>query len=1227
MSENLLVTLGVQDKGATKQITALNRELKYLDKEYKLTSKSSKTFENSQEGLQKKLSTLEKKYTTTNTKLEVYKKKMTETKTAIAQKEDELEKLTSAEEVNEKAVEKVTKQLENMKNSLRQTEQNINLTEAELSNLTDEIENTHTAMAGQALEKYKREMQELGTQIEQSGEKITKFGQGMSTAGGNMMMLSAPMVAFAGYAVNASMEFEAAMSNVEAISGATGEELEKMSAKAKEMGANTSKSAKDAADGMSYMALSGWDTQQIMSGIEPVLRLAEAGNLDLGRASDLTTDSLSALGLSVEDLTKYLDVCAQAQRKSNTTADAMMEAYIACGGTLKNLNVPLEESATYLGILANRGKKGAEAGNAMNSVLINMTSGAGQAGVAMEKLGISAFDGQGKFKGMNVVLTELGDKLATCTEEQKNQYLAMIGGKTQIDTLNALLSGTSEEYSKLNREIKGSKGALDEMAKTMQDNAKGNLTKLKSQLEGLGIQIGEKLLPHVNNLVDKLSKLIEWFGNLDEGTQQTIVKMGLLTFATGGALKAVGGITQGVGGLVSMFGRSTKALGANATATTAVGTASAATSTKGIAKLAGSFLKLNPLTIGVGAGIVALAAGMKVAKTNSELMGKTVLDVTDDMTGLEKSLAKVNDMHFKSRDELVKLGLVYEDFGNNISEDFQEAVKVSQRSILDFNNSLHEMNFDDVLTKEEIQGFTDSVSGMCDSAVSLIKEKQEEGNNALSEMFKLDDEKIDESEKQVLEILQKHSEAQISEIDNLEKEIYAIKDTAVAEKRALNEQEVLDIETKVARIKQIELEALGGTQEEILYAKNEFSARISTLDLETASSLIQEKAKLRDDEIAQISASYDTQIQLMQEKLPTLNEQDRLAMEEQIAKHTETRDKKIEAQQQLYNEILRITGEKNPEILAEINKYNGEILTADDKKAQKLASQYMNNYEGLKNITSDGTYSLFNTHTKMWEDITVKTDAHSGEVVGIYSAFQKRAGGHTKAMADDTKKMGQANEETQKNIRDALTKSETLTVNSAGQIVDANGKIVTSLEDITTKADGTKSGIVMLNGTPIAIDVNKQGVITNLNEIKTAADNAAKPRTLSITTKYQTSGSPMQSSGAGGKPSGFSLNQENKLSRSNIPVTYENMVVNGEYYTANTVKSENLVNTSTQIHTSDSSMSLNINYEALAKVISATFADAIENIKLESDIAVNLDGSAIYNKTSNMLALKTKRRR
>lgn len=193
------------------------------------------------------------------------------------------------------------------------------------------------------------------------------------------MAMSAPMVAFAGYSTKVAMDFEQGMAQVSAISGATGKDLEKLSDKAKELGATTSKNATESAKAMEYHALAGWNVQQILEGTEPILRLSEATNLDLARASDLTTDSMSAMGIETKNLGRYLDIVAQAQRSSNTTAGDLMEAYIGVGGTLKNLNVPIEESSAWLGVLANRGIKGSKSGNALSSVLINLTSGLGKA--------------------------------------------------------------------------------------------------------------------------------------------------------------------------------------------------------------------------------------------------------------------------------------------------------------------------------------------------------------------------------------------------------------------------------------------------------------------------------------------------------------------------------------------------------------------------------------------------------------------------------------------------------------------------------------------------------------------------------------------------------------------------------------------------------------------------------------------------------------------------------
>ena len=306
----------------------------------------------------------------------------------------------------------------------------------------------------------------------------------------------------------AFMNYEASMSEVKAVTGETGERFQELSELALDLGKKTSKTASEAAQAIKYMGLAGWDTTKIMGGLEPVLRLSEAANLDLGRTSDLATDSMSSLGLEVNQLPKYLDQLAQTSRRSNTNIDMLMEAMIAAGGTFRNLKTPLSEANSLIGILANRGKKGSEAGNALNSIIVNLTTGAGKAGTAMKKLNLSAFNSNGKFKGISNVLVELNSRLSTMTEKQRNTYLAMIGGKTQLDTLNALLDGVSKEYGELKNTVENADGALEDMALTMQDNFKGSITRLKSAVEGFQIEFMKNFGPVLRPVVERLSKSI-----------------------------------------------------------------------------------------------------------------------------------------------------------------------------------------------------------------------------------------------------------------------------------------------------------------------------------------------------------------------------------------------------------------------------------------------------------------------------------------------------------------------------------------------------------------------------------------------------------------------------------------------------------------------------------------------------------------------------------------------
>lgn len=403
------------------------------------------------------------------------------------------------------------------------------------------------------------DVSQLQRELQKAEKTLSKVGGNMKNVGSSLTgSITAPLAGIGVLAVKTAADFEKSMSNVRAVTGASGEDFDKMRNLALDMGKSTSKSATEAAEAIGYMGLAGWDTTKIMTGLEPVLRLSEAGNLDLARTSDLVTDSMSALGLEVKELPKFLDQVAQTSRKSNTSVEMLMDAFLSVGGMFNQLNVPMDEANALLGVLANRGIKGSEAGNKLSSTLLNMTTGAGQAGVAMKELGISAFDNNGKFKGVTVVLQELREKTKNMTDEQKNMYLAMIGGKTQVDTLNALLDGTGKELLELTGQIADSNGALNDMASTMQDNLYGQLTVLQSSLEGLAIQLGDKLLPFVKIATSFIQALAEKISSLPDSVIVALIGLGafsailpIIIFAIGTLITAIGTIVGVLAGLSS----------------------------------------------------------------------------------------------------------------------------------------------------------------------------------------------------------------------------------------------------------------------------------------------------------------------------------------------------------------------------------------------------------------------------------------------------------------------------------------------------------------------------------------------------------------------------------------------------------------------------------------------------------------------------------------------------
>lgn len=320
---------------------------------------------------------------------------------------------------------------------------------------------------------------------------------------------------FVGDAVNTYADFDQAMANTAAICGATADDYARLQQAALDMGKATTKTATESAEALGYMSLAGWDVNESIAGLEPILRLSEATQMDLATCSDLVTDSLSALGLQVDDLGEYLDVAAMANNKSNQTAQMLMEAYIAVGGTMKNLNVPIQESAAALGVLANRGIKGSEAGTALNAVINNLTTGTGKAGKMMDKLGISAFDSNGKFIGLAETLRVVDEATKDMTEEQRNAALAALGGKEHIDALNDLISGLNtttadgrSEWEALTDDLYNADGALSTMAATVTDTLQGAISIFGSAMDDMKIRLAQTFAPAAKDAINAVSAVI-----------------------------------------------------------------------------------------------------------------------------------------------------------------------------------------------------------------------------------------------------------------------------------------------------------------------------------------------------------------------------------------------------------------------------------------------------------------------------------------------------------------------------------------------------------------------------------------------------------------------------------------------------------------------------------------------------------------------------------------------
>ena len=308
--------------------------------------------------------------------------------------------------------------------------------------------------------------------------------------------------------ISAGMDFDSQMSTVAAISGATGEEFEILRAKAQEMGATTAFSATESAQAMEYMAMAGWKTTDITNGLAGVMNLAAASGEDLATTSDIVTDAMTAFGMSADQSTYFADVLAQTATNANTNVGMMGETFKYVAPLAGAMGYNIEDMSAAIGLMANAGIKGSQSGTSLRNIITNLASPTDTVAGAMDDLGISLTDSDGKTKSFGETLSDLRISFADLNEVQKTQYASAIAGKEGMSGLLALINSSDEDFDKLTDSIKNCTGASEKMAEIRLDNLEGDVTLFKSALEGAQIAISDKLTPVLRNLVKKATDAI-----------------------------------------------------------------------------------------------------------------------------------------------------------------------------------------------------------------------------------------------------------------------------------------------------------------------------------------------------------------------------------------------------------------------------------------------------------------------------------------------------------------------------------------------------------------------------------------------------------------------------------------------------------------------------------------------------------------------------------------------
>ena len=534
--EDITTRFKVDISDLKKGITEATNQIKKANSEFNKASAGLDNWKTSSEGITAKLQQLKSVLEQYNAKLKIYQQQLDLAQKSEKEATEEITRLRQALEKakieygsNSEQVKKLQKELTEaekaemqMKKQVTDLTVTLNNQEATITKTNKEISSLEKSLV--EVEKAEKTANQTGKDVsevlDEMHDKANKASDGFTVMKGALASLVADGIRkaidasknFVKETINVGKAFDSSMSQVSAVSGATGEELEALRKKAKEMGANTKFSASEVAEAFNYMAMAGWKTEDMLSGIEGVLNLAAASGEDLATTSDIVTDALTAMGYSAKDAGKLADVMASASSNANTNVSMMGETFKYAASVSGALGYSMEDTAIAIGLMANSGIKASQAGTSLRSIMQRLATDTSDCRTELKKFGVEVINTDGSMKPLKNIMDDMREAFSKLSEEQQINLAKTVAGTEAMSGLLAIVNAAPDDYEKLTKAVNESTGAAKKMADTMQDDLNGDLTSFGSTVESIQISIYEKLKPSLREGTQDLKK---WANSVD----------------------------------------------------------------------------------------------------------------------------------------------------------------------------------------------------------------------------------------------------------------------------------------------------------------------------------------------------------------------------------------------------------------------------------------------------------------------------------------------------------------------------------------------------------------------------------------------------------------------------------------------------------------------------------------------------------------------------------------